>query len=260
MPPRYGIVRSNTSESVNSMFKPVCDVNWMDCVDTNLDIMSTRISMLQTKWKDIPKNKVIGAATEVKIRYDASDSCSVSLLPGGVPVFKVTDRSVTGSAAVASVVVPGLDETPVVPEVTPVLTLLGARNAVHTVTPLARQCICGVWQEYLVPCRHACAVLKQEYHLSWDDIQNKHVHPYYTCGSLHELYSNNISPVCTDNLEHDGLTLPPQVRVRSAGRPRIKRMRRRSEYADPSESKIYCSACNQLGHNKRTCTAIVGTL
>ena len=260
MPPRYGIVTSNTSESVNSMFKPARDVNWMDCVDTILDIMSTRISTLQMKWKDVPKNKVIGAATEVKIRYDASDSCSVSLLPGSVPVFKVTDRSVTGSAAVASVVVPGVDETPVVPEVIPVPTQLGARNAVHTVTPLARQCTCGVWQDYLVPCRHACAVLKQEYHLSWDDIQNKHVHPYYTCGSLHELYSNNIFPVCMDNLEHDGLTLPPQVRVRSAGRPRIKRLRRRSEYADPSESKIHCSACNQPGHNKRTCTAIVGTL
>jgi hypothetical protein len=190
-------------------------------------------------------------------------------VPGSVPVFKVTDRRVTVAAAVPPVVVPGVshitgvptEETPVVPEVIPVPTQLGARNAVHTVTPLARQCTCGVWQDYLVPCCHACAVLKQEYHLSWDDIQNRHVHPYYPCGSLHELYSNNIFPVCMDNLEHDGLTLTPQVCVRSAGRPtRIKRMRRRSEYADPSESKVHCSACKQPGHNKRTCTEILGTL
>ena len=83
------------------MFKPAHDVNRTDwCVNTILDIMSTRILMLQTKWKDVPKNKVVGAATEVKIRYDASDSCSVSWLPGSILVFKVTDCRVVTVAAV----------------------------------------------------------------------------------------------------------------------------------------------------------------
>jgi hypothetical protein len=269
MPPRYGIVTSNTSESVNNMFRAARDVNWMDCVDIILDIMSTRISKLQTKWKDFPKKKVVGAATELKIRFDASDTCSISLLPGSIPIFKVTDRRVAlASVAVPPVVVPGIQhvtddgpqETPVLPEVLPVPTRLGERNAVHTVSPLSRHCTCGVWQDYLVPCKHACAVFKQQYQLSFNDIQEKHVHPYYTCGSLHELYSNNIFPVCIDNLEHDKVTLPPEVRVRSAGRPRIKRVRRRSEYADPADSKVRCSVCKERGHNKRTCTATVGTL
>ena len=220
MPPRYGIVTSNTSESVNNMFKLARDVNWMDCIDTILDIiMSTRISTLETKWKNVPKHKVVGVATEVKIKYDASDSCSVSLLPGEVPVFKVTDRRVTAAAAVvpgllpveqaAAAVVPGLlsveqadaavvpgllavEHVLVLPDVIPVPTPVGARNAVHTVRPTTRECTCGVWQDYLVPCRHACAVLKQHCQMTWEDIQNVHIHPYYTCGSLHELYSKNI--------------------------------------------------------------------
>ena len=175
MPPRYGIVTSNTSESVNNMFKPTRDVNWMDCVDKILDIMSTRMSTLQTNWKDVPKNKVVGAATEVKIRYDASDNCSVTLLPGSVPVFKVTNRRVTTADAVPPVVVPGVpyitgasaaEEALLIPDVIPVPTLVGARNAVHTVRPVTRECTYGVWQDYLAPCRHACAVLKEEYHLT----------------------------------------------------------------------------------------------
>ena len=92
-----------------------------------------------------------------------------------------------------------------------------------------------------------------------EDIQNVHVHPHYTCGSLHELYLKNIFPVCLDNLEYDGMTYPPLVCGRAAGRPKSKRsMRRRSEYADPSESKVRCSACKERGHKKRTCTTIVG--
>ena len=211
MPPRYGIVTSNTSESVNNMLKTAHDVNWMDCVDTILDIMSTRISTLETKWKNVPKHKVVGvAATELKIRYDASERCSVSLLPGEVPVFKVTDRRVTAAAAVvpgllpveqaAAVVVPGenpveqtaaaavpgvnpVEHVLVLPDVVPVPMPVGARNAVHTVSPTTRECTCGVWQDYLVPCRHACAVLKQHCQMMWEEIQNMHVHPYYTCGS-----------------------------------------------------------------------------
>ena len=148
----------------------------------------------------------------------------------------------------------------VLPGVIPVSTPVGARNAVHTARPTTSECTCGLRQDYLVLCRHACAVLKQHCQMTWEDIQNVHVHPYYTCGSLHQLYSKNIFQACLDNLEYDGMTYPPLVRGRAAGRPKSKRMRRRSEYADPSESKVWCSACKERrGHNKRTCTSIVGS-
>ena len=134
VPQRYGIVTSNTSESVNNMFKLARDVNWMDCVDTIFDIMSTRISTLETKWKDVPKHKIVGVATEVKIRYDTSDSCLVSLLPGEVPVFKVIDCRVTAAAAVVLRLLP-MEQVLVLPDVIPVPMPAGARNAVHTVRP-----------------------------------------------------------------------------------------------------------------------------
>ena len=52
----------------------------------------------------------------------------------------------------------------------------------------------------------------------------------------------------------DGKTLAPNKRKRNhAGRPRVKRIRRRSKYEKPEESIIKCKYCNANGHNIRTC-------
>jgi hypothetical protein len=61
------------------------------------------------------------------------------------------------------------------------------------------------------------------------------------------MFKKNIFPVSVDTLGYDGLTNPPAHSKRSAGRPRTKRIRRRSLYAAPEDSAILCSSCGAAG-------------
>jgi hypothetical protein len=47
LPPWYGIVSTNSSESSNSMYEDTRHLPWLYCHDTILNTMSTRISMLR---------------------------------------------------------------------------------------------------------------------------------------------------------------------------------------------------------------------
>ena len=50
LPPRYGIVTSNTSKCVNNMFgKGARDLGWLEAVDKLVDVMSTRIFQCRMK-------------------------------------------------------------------------------------------------------------------------------------------------------------------------------------------------------------------
>ena len=62
-------------------------------------------------------------------------------------------------------------------------------------------------------------------------------------------------PVIVDTIKYDGKTKPPIWAKRAAGRPKVKRHRRRSELLDASQSRIKCSLCGARGHNHRTCSA-----
>jgi hypothetical protein len=84
------------------------------------------------------------------------------------------------------------------------------------------------------------------------------VHDYYSCNLAKEMFKKNIFPVSVDTLGYDGLTNPPVNSKLSAGRPRTKRIRRRSLYAAAEDSPILCSNCGAAGHNRRTCTRTPG--
>ena len=49
--PRFGIVTSNTSESLNSMFNSARDLPWMDAAEKIVDLMLTRICTCRTKYQ-----------------------------------------------------------------------------------------------------------------------------------------------------------------------------------------------------------------
>ena len=59
MPPRYGIVTSNTSEAVNNMFDDARDCGWLDAVNKIVDIMSTRICTCRTKYTERDGSEVV---------------------------------------------------------------------------------------------------------------------------------------------------------------------------------------------------------
>ncbi|KAG7370301.1 hypothetical protein IV203_028047 [Nitzschia inconspicua] len=87
-------------------------------------------------------------------------------------------------------------------------------------------------------------------------IMDNHVSEHYKYKTVNELLKENIVPVSLDILDQDGVTLPPNRTIRSSGRPRKKRIRKRSRFADdPDKSPIVCSRCKKRGHNVKTYVA-----
>ncbi len=78
LPPRYGIVTSNTSECVNNMFAAARDVSWLEALDKILDIMSMRIGDCRTKHLKRDDSEVVPRVAQIlKIRWDAAAGMSV---------------------------------------------------------------------------------------------------------------------------------------------------------------------------------------
>ena len=86
-------------------------------------------------------------------------------------------------------------------------------------------------------------------------LESVHIANFYKYTSLQNLYHPHSIPVITDTIKYDGKTKPPIRGKRGAGRPKVKRYRRRSELLDASQSRIKCSLCGTRGHNCRTCSA-----
>ena len=241
LPPRYGIVTSNTSECVNNMFAEARSLGWLEAVDKILDIMSTRVYTCRMKHIDRhPSDVVPHVAQLLKIRWDAAASMSVVELERGCGDFKVVETY-------------NLQDCEKEEHLPRMPINAGQQQSIHIVKPELGFCSCGLWMEFLYPCRHACAVYRRWKELEFTYILQHQVHPYYTFDYIQKMYKHNIFPVCLDSIGYDGETKPPSVAGRQPGRPPVKRIRRRSEFLDPEESPITCSDCGQKGHNKRTC-------
>ena len=102
LPPRYGIVTSNTSECVNNMFAAARDVAWLEALDKILDIMSTRIGDCRTKYLKRDDSEVVPRVAQIlKIRWDAAAGMSVMEIELGCGEFKVTSPEYGGIGEVA---------------------------------------------------------------------------------------------------------------------------------------------------------------
>jgi hypothetical protein len=94
LPPRYGIVTSNTIECVNNMFAQAQTVGWLEAVQSIVDVMSTKISTCQAKRIDRePGEDVPHVAQVVKWRWDAAAFITVVELVRGCGDFKVVEPS-----------------------------------------------------------------------------------------------------------------------------------------------------------------------
>ena len=129
------------------------------------------------------------------------------------------------------------------------------RLSSHTVKPVKKWCSCGVWQDTLLPCKHACAVYRKWKETDYNYVLMNLVDQFYTYGFVKKMFKKNIYPVSLDNVAYDGLTTPPLASKVSPGRPRKKRMRQRSKFVVANHSRVLCSNCCAPGHNKQTCTA-----
>ena len=109
----------------------------------------------------------------------------------------------------------------------------------YTINIATKICECGEWQEYGYPCVDAMAYLRLHRGLPFYQVLSAYIDPVY----------------CIANIARDGKTLPPKpLNKRQAGRPKKKRIRKRSRWAhEPEKSNVICSRCHKRGHNIRTC-------
>jgi hypothetical protein len=65
LPPRYGILASNSSESVNFMLAEARELGWLEAVEKILDDMSTKISQHCQKYNQRDGNEVVQRVAQV---------------------------------------------------------------------------------------------------------------------------------------------------------------------------------------------------
>jgi len=229
------------------MFTQARDLPWKDALEKIVDIMSTRIGDCRTKYLKRDDSEVVPRVAQIlKARWDAAASMSVMEIELGCGDFKVTsaeygtsdegrEHQDTGLAADAY-------ESPL------------QQQKTHIVKPAAQWCSCGVWQDCMFPCRHGCAVYRKWNEVDLNYVFANLVDANYTFGNVKNTFKRNVFPVSLDGIQYDGVTKPPLVAKRQSGRPKTKRIRRRSEFLLAEDSPVICSNCGGRGHNRRTCT------
>jgi hypothetical protein len=101
-------------------------------------------------------------------------------------------------------------------------------SSTHIVKPALMWCSCGIWQDTLLPCRHACVVYRKSKSADKIYILANLINEYYSNGCVQRTFKRNIYPVSLDTLAYDGTTTPFSGSKRSSGRPRTKRVMQRS--------------------------------
>lgn len=226
LPPRYGIVTSNMSESVNNMFEKARDGSWLYSIDTMLGTMTDRIATLR---EGVEQEEGVVAKIS-KIVKDNWEMCAG---------YKVVEVHKTG------------DEFSIVRRT----TTASESPRRYNIDIVLCTCTCGKWQEFGYPCVDAMAYFRLHEKLSLTRILEEKVDVQYKYETEKKLLEFNVVPVCVETIAADGYTLPPiPLTKRTSGRPKKQRFRKRSKWAnEPENSNIRCSECGAPGHNKRTC-------
>jgi hypothetical protein len=226
-------VTSNASECVNNIFSEARNLGWPEALEKILDIMSSQICACRSKnqqredWDVVPR-----VARILKKRWDAAASLSVDELELGCGDFKVVEQT----SVADNLFDDNSMSTP--PQ-------RGHQSSINIVKLDMQWCSCGVWQEFMYPCQHGCAVHRKWKEKQFDYVLANTVHPYYKFEFVKENFRNNVFPVSLDTIECDGVTKPPTSIKRQPGSPRTKIIRRRSEFLDPEDSPVTCSKCGK---------------
>ncbi|XP_028799513.1 uncharacterized protein LOC114754838 [Neltuma alba] len=116
------------------------------------------------------------------------------------------------------------------------------------------ECSCAAWQMSGIPCPHACAAIKALNCNVYDFVEE-----CYKITSQQKIYGRTMTPVVTIDMPNPNnywlqdiasqVFLAPPLTSRPPGRPRINRQE--SQFQN---KKVYhYSACQQVGHTRRTC-------
>ena len=226
LPPRFGIVTSNISESMNNMFHKARDGSWLHSLDTILGTMMDRIASLR-KEVDGKAGVVADVTSLVQSRWERCAGFRVVEITEGGDQFTVTRLS----------------------------TRAGQNTNRYTVDVALKWCECGEWQEHNIPCLDAMAYFRLHQKITVNQVLLQHIDNKYTYENEKDMLRLNIVPVCTETITPDGITLPPKpLTERGSGRPKKERFRQRTlPTEDQTRACVVCSRCSMKGHNVRTC-------
>ena len=224
------------------MFKDARDLAWMEAFENIVDIMSTRIGDCRTKYLKREDSEVVPRVAQIlKAHWDAAASMAVMEIELGCGEFKVTSSEYGATAD--DIVLSVAHGSPM------------QQQSIHVVKPGVQWCSCGAWQDCMFPCRHACAVYRKWKEVDLNYVFTNLVDKNYAFVNVKNTFKRNVFPVSLDGIKYDGVTKPPLVASQQSGRPRTRRMRRRSEFLAAEDSPIVCSNCGCRGHNRRSCNA-----
>jgi hypothetical protein len=196
LPPRYGIVTSNMSESLNSMFERARDVHWKSSINMILSTMVERIAQLSEEYEH--KTGVVDEVVD-RLQY-YWEHCA------GLVVYSMKDPE-RSLYTVFSQSGGGVDE----------------EVQVFNFDVTTKSCDCGMWQEHGYPCIHAVAYYKKYLKYNFDQLMNE-VDYKYTYENESRLFEKNFLIVCDAKIVGDKKVLPPVFKKKKKKARRTKKM------------------------------------
>ena len=160
--------------------------------------MWARKYVCRKKYSGHDRSEVVPRVTQImKVRWDAAASMTVMQLESGCGDYKVVEASSLAEDDLAENTVQAagyLDQ-----------------NRINIVKPYLQSCSCGVWQDFLYPCQHACAVFREWKEKDFASVVGNLVHPYYSFEFIENTFKNNVFPVCLETIEYDDVTREPAL-------------------------------------------------
>jgi hypothetical protein len=130
LPPRYGIVSTNISESSNSIYEDAHNLSWLHCIDNIMNSISTRIATLREGNRN--KTGVVPeCARIIDKRWKDCALFEVIQLEEDAFKFKVTRDPKNGY------------------------------RVTHVLDMTAATCTCEIWQNHGIPCLDAIAYFRK---------------------------------------------------------------------------------------------------
>uniref|UniRef100_A0A2N9EWY4 SWIM-type domain-containing protein n=1 Tax=Fagus sylvatica TaxID=28930 RepID=A0A2N9EWY4_FAGSY len=124
-------------------------------------------------------------------------------------------------------------------------------NHIQVVNLFEKNCTCGKWQLYRIPCSHAIAVCNN---VSVDVRQ--FIDPFYTLTERLACYDHSFMPIHDKgywrNVEGPRL-IPNPAQKRGSGRPKATRIRNEMDWIERQSGRPSCGICREEGHNRRRC-------
>jgi hypothetical protein len=172
--------------------------------------MGSKVSLIKEKSLIKDSGQIDTRVAQIlKRRWDAAALMTVNELEVGCGDFKVVEPT--------SIVEEDGDEN------VERLSCYGDQNRIVIVKPDSEWCSCGVWQDFLYPCQHVCAVFRIWKEKEFSYVLGNLVHPFYTFELVHNTFTKNVFLVCLETIEYDGKTKEPKSPRRQAGRPPPKK-------------------------------------